>query len=411
MSEVPKSYSHDSARLEKFLEPWGAGVEQPEATSEFGATAPIASKPEDVPSSSDEDEVSTGGYNSPVEGEKATTASMSRSAASDYIEANPRVGAIYEHLRVAKAAEVSAQSKMRSEDNKALEKAGGDKSGPQHWSDRIPVWRSIKAIQRQVTALEAKLGPLETKLGALETKLTVLSRCLGFEHAQDPAFDQWYQSLQDLHRGSSEELALLQSSYLPYFETRAPVLQPAGPILDLGCGRGEWLSLMAGHGWQVRGIDSSELAVKAARDQGIEVLKDDVLIALESQPANSLAAVTAFQVIEHLPFECVVALVQAAFRALLPGGILLFETPNPENLQVATYSFWMDPTHKKPIPPPLLMDLSFYAGFRDGLVLRQNPWPNWHGEEAEPSLEGQMNQRLYGPQDYALIAYKPVTSS
>ena len=397
MSEVPKSYSHDSARLEKFLEPWGAGVEQPEATSEFGATAPIASKPEDVPSSSDEDEVSTGGYNSPVEGEKAATASVSRSAASDYIKEHPRVGAIYEHLRVAKAAKVSAQSKMPSEDNEALGKAGGDKSGPQHWSDRIPVWRSIKAIQRQVTALE--------------TKLTVLSRRLGFEHAQDPAFDQWYQSLQDLHRGSSEELALLQSSYLPYFETRAPVLQPAGPILDLGCGRGEWLSLMAGHGWQVRGIDSSELAVKAARDQGLEVLKDDVLMALESQPANSLAAVTAFQVIEHLPFECVVALVQAAFRALLPGGILLFETPNPENLQVATYSFWMDPTHKKPIPPPLLMDLSFYAGFRDGLVLRQNPWPNWHGEEAEPSPEGQMNQRLYGPQDYALIAYKPVTSS
>jgi O-antigen chain-terminating methyltransferase len=121
--------------------------------------------------------------------------------------------------------------------------------------------------------------------------------------------------------------------------------------------------------------------------------------------------VTAFQVVEHLPFECVVALVQAAFRALLPGGILLFETPNPENLQVATYSFWMDPTHKKPIPPPLLMDLSFHAGFRDGLVLRQNPWPDWQGEEAEPTLEGQMNHRLHGPQDYALLAYKPATST
>ena len=443
--------------------------------------------------------------------EGATSQNGSRSAASESSETNCRAQTIYEHLCAAKEAEVVEQSLVPPDgdatpntevvaevveqspipaDDGAMPKnvAGGVvNSEPRHWSERIPVWRSIKAIQRQVWALEAQceaqvmeldakygmqlgelgsqvteldakygvqVGELGAQVGelgsqvrgldakyetqvealeakyeaqvaaleakyeaqlesnqALENRLTELSRYLGYEHAQDPAFDQWYQSLQDLHRGSSEDLALLQSSYLPYFEVRAPVLQPAGPVLDLGCGRGEWLSMMAEQGWQVRGVDSSELAVKAARAQGLEVFKDDLLIALESQQATSLAAVTAFQVVEHLPFECVVALLQAAFRALLPGGILLLETPNPENLQVASYSFWMDPTHKKPIPPPLLMDLSFHAGFRDGLVLRQNPWPDWQGEEAEPSLEGQMNHRLYGPQDYALLAYKPATSS
>ena len=382
-----------------------------------------------------------------------------------------------------------------------------------HWSERIPIWRSIKAIQRQVDSLEARhqaqlhwhqhqltehreranksqsqlmrhqiklavqqdelnqyqealaqtnersvrqqeavtrlqealaqtdersarqqeeinryqdelnlqqdqLLPLQNQIQAqvdssqeLDGRFSALSRSLGFEHAQNPAFDRWYQNLQDLHRGSGEALAKAQASYLSYFEPLSSLLKPAGPILDLGCGRGEWLSLLANQGWQVLGVDSSELVVDVARENGLEVQLGDLLTVLEAQPANSLAAVTAFQVIEHLPFETIVALVHAAFRALLPGGILLLETPNPENIQVAAYSFWMDPTHKKPIPPPLIMDLSYHAGFRDGLVLRQNPWPNWDQTPAEPSFEGQMNQRLFGPQDYAVLAYKPVKTS
>jgi O-antigen chain-terminating methyltransferase len=265
--------------------------------------------------------------------------------------------------------------------------------------------------QDQASQLQNQIQAQHESNQELDVRFSALARSVGFEHAQNPEFDRWYQNLQDLHRGSGEALAKTQSSYLPYFESLSPLLQPAGPILDLGCGRGEWLSLLAMQGWQVRGVDSSELVVEVARENGLDVQLGDLLTVLEAQPANSLAAVTAFQVIEHLPFECIVALVHSAFRALLPGGILLLETPNPENIQVAAYSFWMDPTHKKPIPPPLVMDLSYHAGFRDGLVLRQNPWPNWDQTPAEPSFEGQMNQRLFGPQDYAVLAYKPVTPS
>ena len=276
----------------------------------------------------------------------------------------------------------------------------------------------INRYQDELNLQQDQLLPLQNQIQAqvdssqeLDGRFSALSRSLGFEHAQNPAFDRWYQNLQDLHRGSGEALAKAQASYLSYFEPLSSLLKPAGPILDLGCGRGEWLSLLANQGWQVLGVDSSELVVDVARENGLEVQLGDLLTVLEAQPANSLAAVTAFQVIEHLPFETIVALVHAAFRALLPGGILLLETPNPENIQVAAYSFWMDPTHKKPIPPPLIMDLSYHAGFRDGLVLRQNPWPNWDQTPAEPSFEGQMNQRLFGPQDYAVLAYKPVKTS
>ena len=105
------------------------------------------------------------------------------------------------------------------------------------------------------------------------------------------------------------------------------------------------------------------------------------------------------------------ALMHAAYRALVPGGILLLETPNPENLQVSSYSFWMDPTHKHPIPPPLIMDLSYHVGFRDGSVLRKNPWPQWREQEAETGLESEVAYRLYGPQDYAILVYKPASDA
>jgi O-antigen chain-terminating methyltransferase len=90
--------------------------------------------------------------------------------------------------------------------------------------------------------------------------------------------------------------------------------------------------------------------------------------------------------------------------------MLVLETPNPENLQVASYGFWLDPTHRHPIPPPLIMDLSYHVGFRDGSVLRKNPWPQWKEQEAETSLESEVAYRLYGPQDYAILVYKPTSA-
>ena len=219
--------------------------------------------------------------------------------------------------------------------------------------------------------------------------------------------DKWYQDLQELHRGSEESLLSVQRSYLQHFSERADALRLAGPVLDLGCGRGEWLSLLSQEGWAVRGVDSSEQAVSEAQAKGVDVELGDLVEVLMACPENSLAGVTAFQVIEHLPFPRITALMQAAFRALVPGGILLLETPNPENLQVSTYGFWMDPTHLNPIPPPLIMDLSFHVGFRDGSILRQNPWPQWNESEAESALEREVGFRLFGPQDYALLVFKP----
>ncbi len=277
----------------------------------------------------------------------------------------------------------------------------------------LPVWRSIVALRKQIqvqqTQIQAQQNQLDT-LNALARQLRRQERLSGSSPHDQARMDTWYQDLQGLHRGSQESLTEVQRSYIHHFNDLAADLRLAGPIFDLGCGRGEWLALMAAEGWEVRGVDSSDAAVSEARAQGLDVELGDLVEALEGCPENALAGVTAFQVVEHLPFSRITALMHAAFRALVPGGILLLETPNPENLQVATYGFWMDPTHLHPIPPPLIMDLSFHVGFRDGSILRKNPWPQWQETKANSSFESEMGYRLFGPQDYALLVYKPATA-
>ena len=270
----------------------------------------------------------------------------------------------------------------------------------------LPIWRSVVALRQQIQAQQRQIDTLN----ALAQQLRHRERLLGNSAHDQARMDGWYQDLQDLHRGSQESLAEGQRAYIHHFNDRAADLQLAGPIFDLGCGRGEWLALMAAEGWAVRGVDSSEVAVAEAHAQGLDVELGDLVEALEACPESALAGVTAFQVVEHLPFSRITALMHAAFRALVPGGILLLETPNPENLQVATYGFWMDPTHRHPIPPPLIMDLSFHVGFRDGSILRKNPWPQWQEAKVDSSLESEVGYRLFGPQDYALLVYKPATA-
>ena len=104
--------------------------------------------------------------------------------------------------------------------------------------------------------------------------------------------------------------------------------------------------------------------------------------------------------VEHLPFALVRQLVAEAHRVLLPGGLLIMETPNPENLNVATRTFWLDPTHVRPLPSELLEFAASYVGLEPVSILRLNPEAEWN--EADT-----LSRHLHGPRDYALIARCP----
>ena len=172
----------------------------------------------------------------------------------------------------------------------------------------------------------------------------------------------FYRGFEDLHRGSRHEIIRRLQVYLPFV---IPVAQtnPSAECLDLGCGRGEWLQLMAEYGINAKGVDIDEAMLNAAKSQGLNVTLKDALDALKNQADNSITFVTAFHLVEHLLFSQVQELVQQAHRVLVPGGVLILETPNPDNLVVASCNFYLDPSHIKPIPSLLLSFTANYAGF------------------------------------------------
>ena len=179
----------------------------------------------------------------------------------------------------------------------------------------------------------------------------------------------FYRSFEERHRGSVEDIKDRQKFYLPFlFQLKE--LYPDGVIADIGCGRGEWLEILNENDIANIGVDLDDGMLARASEAGLNVQKMDCLEFLESQADESLIALTGFHIAEHLPFEILQQLVMHTLRVLKPGGLLILETPNPENLSVGACSFYMDPTHNHPLPPPLLEFLPIHYGFNRAITVR-----------------------------------------
>jgi O-antigen chain-terminating methyltransferase len=213
--------------------------------------------------------------------------------------------------------------------------------------------------------------------------------------------DSFYRAFEDRHRGPRELIKERLGAYQPFL---APlrVLAQAPAALDLGCGRGEWLELLAEQGFSASGVDLDEGMLAACRERGLAVTNADALADLRARPGASLDLVSAFHLVEHIPFDQVQELVTQALRVLRPGGLLIMETPNPENLVVATSGFYMDPSHLRPLPPPLLDFVVEHAGFARHKVLRLQEPPQLH-DAAHLELINVLNG--VSP-DFAVVAQK-----
>ncbi len=212
--------------------------------------------------------------------------------------------------------------------------------------------------------------------------------------------------LEARYRGSEEEIAERLASHLPRIDK---ALEAAGalPVLDLGCGRGDWLGLLAVRGHAAIGVDLSGPAIATAREKGHQVVEADALDYLSSVRAGSLAAVTAFHLAEHLPFGRLLELVRRAKRALAPGGLLLIETPNPANLIVGAHTFWIDPTHQRPLAPELMRYVLEAEGFVDIDIDMLTPADDYDNEAVVRLAENERlnaiaRERFLGPRDYAV---------
>ena len=220
------------------------------------------------------------------------------------------------------------------------------------------------------------------------------------------AFDAFYVAFENQFRGARELIKKRGESYLPDL-ARARVGTPKSPILDLGCGRGEWLELLKEKGLIAEGVDSNLFMVAECQERDLAATEDDALAFLKSKRKGSLGAVTGFHIIEHLPFPVLMDVVREVFRVLRPGGLAIFETPNPDNVLVGSNRFYSDPTHLRPLPKEFASFVLSSAGLRDVQIRTLHPDENSFdaGKEA-PRVQLFINQMFFGNQDYAVIARK-----
>jgi SAM-dependent methyltransferase len=216
--------------------------------------------------------------------------------------------------------------------------------------------------------------------------------------------DGLYASFDEQFRGSREEIKQRLQVYLPILRQRG-IGSEAMPLLDAGCGRGEWLELLRDEHLHAIGVDANRVLTEWCRKLGLTVVEDDLLAYLRQQPDSSLGAVTGFHIIEHLPIEGLVTFLNQSLRVLKPGGLVIFETPNPQNVLVGSCNFYFDPTHRNPLPSQVTRFLLESRGFVGVEVLNLNPSDDTPVEE-NSELARRFNNYFYGPMDYAVIGWK-----
>ena len=212
----------------------------------------------------------------------------------------------------------------------------------------------------------------------------------------------FYRQFEDRFRTSRDNITQRLRVYEPLLAFIRSQGFESNKALDLGCGRGEWLALLIEAGFEAQGIDLDAGMLEACQELGLPANQGDALAALQAAPDSSLVLVSAFHMVEHIDFELLLKLVEEAQRALVPGGLLLIETPNPENLSVGTSNFYLDPTHSKPIPHALLAFVTEYKAFAATQIVRVNAPFTPHTDD--PVL---LHDLVFGASpDYAVVAIK-----
>lgn len=210
-----------------------------------------------------------------------------------------------------------------------------------------------------------------------------------------PALD--YARFAERFRGSEEFVKAGQRFYVPYFAS-------CKDVLDIGCGRGEFLELMREAGVSARGIDLSGESVELCRSKGLQAEEADLFAYLAAQPDDSLDGIFCAQVVEHLPPVQLPEMIRLAAQKLRRGGVVVIETPNPECLAVFATHFYLDPTHARPVPHVLLAFYLEECGIGHIEVHRRSP-----AIETMPALAmlpEDFRETFFGGLDYAIVGRK-----
>ena len=223
------------------------------------------------------------------------------------------------------------------------------------------------------------------------------------------ALSHKYVGFEDQFRGTPEAI---RERLVPY----ADLFAGASNVLDIGCGRGEFLALLAERGVSAQGIDNNESMVEVCRQKGLTAARADALDFLRAQPAGSLGGLLAAQVVEHVDPAYLTDLLDAAWAALKPGAVIVLETINPACWFAFFESYIRDVTHVRPLHPDTLKYLLLASGFQDVEVRFRSPYPEHEKLQKLPGAGlddptdvfnanvEKINRLLFTYLDYAAVA-------
>jgi SAM-dependent methyltransferase len=264
--------------------------------------------------------------------------------------------------------------------------------------------RTIALLEHQVATMQAAAVERERELtrtlrshwGSLEDRLIAVAPRATTTAGRVADF---YAEFQDHFRGSSEQI---RARLAPYLADVERLRQSGRPVIDLGCGRGEWLDMLRSQRVTAVGVDANQSMVDRCRAIGLTAEHADALEFLRRSESASAAVITGFHIAEHLAIESLLMLLDESLRVLMPGGFLILETPNPENVLMGACDFYIDPTHERPIPPVTLEFMARRAGFVDVELRRLNPAqaPDYSSDLAHAV------SRFTMAGDYAIVAVK-----
>ncbi|HEX3748437.1 MAG TPA: class I SAM-dependent methyltransferase [Bryobacteraceae bacterium] len=257
------------------------------------------------------------------------------------------------------------------------------------------LWNDLREMRTEIERIihsELRLVRQRSQIAA-----SPAAPAAGSAPAPTPALSFDYARFAERFRGSEEYVKAGQQLYLPYF-------QGCRSVLDIGCGRGEFLLMMRAAGVPAKGVELSAESVALCRSAGLDAEVADVFPYLAALPEGALDGIFCSQVVEHLPPDRLPELIRLCARALAPGGVIAIETPNPECLAIFATHFYLDPTHTRPVPHPLLIFYLEEFGVGNLAVRRLSP-----AKDSMPSLQSlpdDFREAFFGALDYAVIGRK-----
>ena len=295
-------------------------------------------------------------------------------------------------------------------------------------------WESLLARDQRYTG---RIDEIRAALGVAQQQVTGLKRIVERQSSDrsparaensrgasapattESSFEAWqYVAFENLFRGSQEEIRERLQDYAPLFEG-------ASDVLDVGCGRGEFLEIMAARGVKARGLDLNREMVEECRSRGLDAMESDALTYLRAQPDGSLGGLIATQVVEHLEPPYLLAFLDQAQRVLRPRSIIVLETINVACWLAFFESYLRDLTHARPLHPDTLKYLVTASGFVDTEVQFRVPVDGDTRLQHAPRmahLDGdavgalsqafdgnvdRLNRILFSSMDYAIVARRP----